>query len=147
MRKLMTLLALSLLCSSAMGQQIYQWTDERGVVQFGQLPPADTPYHQRDIRAPAPIGGELRKPAPLQTETDTTEADARAEQRQQQREQAEQLLAYCAQLRGDLATMQNNPRLRRTNADGEVERIGEDERQRLIQATQQNLQEQCQSAG
>lgn len=147
MRKLMTLLALSLLCSSAMGQQIYQWTDERGVVQFGQLPPANTPYHQRDLRAPAPIGGELRSPPPLQTGIDTTEADARAEQRQQQREAAERLLVYCGQMRGDLVTMQNNPRLRRTNADGEVERIGEDERQRLIQETQQNLQEHCQNAG
>ena len=147
MRKLMTLLALSLLCASAMGQQIYQWMDERGVVQFGQLPPANTPYHQRDLRAPAPLGGELRDPAPLQTEIDTTEANARAEQRQQQRDQAEQLIGYWAQLRGYLATMQNNPRLRRTNADGEVERIGEDERQRLIQEAQQNLQEHCQSAG
>lgn len=147
MRKLMTLLALSLLCASAMAQQIYQWTDEQGVVQFGELPPADTPYHQRDIRAPAPIGGVLRPPPTLQTETDTTEADARAEERQQQREAAEQLIAYCTQLRGDLTTLQNNPRLRRTNAEGEVERIGEDERQRLIQEAQQNLQEHCQNAG
>lgn len=147
MRKLMTLLVLGLLCSSALGQQIYQWTDERGVVQFGQLPPANTPYHQRDIRAPAPIGGELRDPAPLQTETSTTEANGSAEQRQQQRAEAEQRIAYCAQLRADLTTLQNNPRLRRTNADGEVERIGEDERQRLIQEAQQNLQEHCQNAG
>lgn len=147
MRKLMTLLAWSLLCSSAMGQQIYQWKDERGVTQFGQLPPANTTYHQRDLRAPLPIGGELREPPPLPAATDRRVVEAEAERRQQQRAATAQLIAYCAQLRGDLTTLQDNPRLRRTNAEGEVERIGEDERQRLIQQTQHNLQEQCQDAG
>ena len=141
MRKLMTLLALSLLCSSAMGQAIYQWTDERGVVQFGQLPPANTPYQQRDIRAPAPIGGELRTPDAPTAAPQTTAADA--EQRQQQRAAEQQRIAYCSQLRADLITLQDNPRLRRTNADGEVERIGEDERQQLIQQARDNLEEHC----
>lgn len=141
MRKLMTLLALSMVCSAAMGQQIYQWTDDRGVVQFGQQPPANTPYQKRDIRAPLPIGGELRTPADPVTETDTTDADT--EQRQQQRAEEEQRITYCAQLRADLITLENNPRLRRTNADGEVERIGEDERQQMIQEARENLQEHC----
>ena len=65
MRKSMTLMALALFCTSAAGQQIYQWTDAQGRVQFSQLPPANTPYQQRDIRAPAPIGGQLRAPEPL----------------------------------------------------------------------------------
>ena len=142
MRKLMTLLALGLLCSSAMGQAIYQWTDERGIVQFGQLPPANTPYQKRDIRSPLPIGGELRSPATPSPAVDTSDADAA--QRQQQRAEEEQRLTYCTQLRADLIILQDNPRLRRTNADGEVERIGEDERQQLIQQAGQNLQEHCQ---
>lgn len=142
MRKLMTLLALSLMCSSAMGQAVYQWTDERGIVQFGQLPPADAPYQKRDIRSPLPIGGELRSPATPSTTAETADADA--VQRQQQRAAEEQRLTYCTQLRADLTTLQDNPRLRRTNADGEVERIGEDERQQLIQQAEQNLQEHCQ---
>lgn len=142
MRKLMTLLTLSLMCSSAAGQAIYQWTDERGVVQFGQLPPADTPYQKRDIRAPAPIGGELRTPATPPPPADSTAADTT--QRQQQDAEAAQRLAYCSQLRADLVTLQSNPRLRRTNADGEVERIGEDERQQLIQESRDNLETHCQ---
>ena len=142
MRTLMTLLTLSLLCSSAMGQAIYQWTDERGVAQFGQLPPANTPYQKRDIRAPAPIGGELRTPTPPAAAADTSDADGA--QRQQQRAEEEQRIVYCSQLRADLITLQNNPRLRRTNADGEVERIGEDERQQLIQESRDNLEEHCQ---
>lgn len=144
MHKLITLLALSLLCSSAIGQQIYQWTDERGVVQFGQLPPANAPYHQLDIRAPAPISGELRAPAPLPITPNSEGSSAADRQHQQVVAETAELNRYCAQLRENLTTMQNNPRLRRTNADGEVERIGEDERQRLIQQTQEGLQTHCQ---
>lgn len=142
MRKLITLVTLSLLCSSAAAQQIYQWKDERGRMQFGQLPPADTPYQPLDIRGPAPIGGQLRAPMPMPAETGEEQAEDAAEQRRLQQAQAE-LDSYCEQLRQDLTTMQDNPRLRRTNAEGEVERIGEDERQRLIQQAQENLQERC----
>lgn len=146
MRKSMTLMALALFCTSAAGQQIYQWTDAQGRVQFSQLPPANTPYQQRDIRAPAPIGGELREPAAPAT-VDSAQTEAQAQQRQQEQARAEQLHTYCQQLRTDLKTLQDNPRLRRTNADGEVERIGEDERQRLIADTQANLEQHCKDQG
>src|SRR5690606_23402233 len=118
MRKSMTLMALALFCTSAAGQQIYQRTDAQGRVQFSQLPPANTPYQQRDIRAPAPIGGELREPAAPAT-VDPAQTEAQAQQRQQEQARAEQLRTYCQQLRTDLKTLQDNPRLRRTNADGE----------------------------
>lgn len=142
MRKLITLVTLSLICSAAAAQQIYQWTDERGTVQFGQLPPADTPYQPLNIRAPAPIGGQLRAPATVPTAPPRENVTSAVRQREQR--QAEATREYCQQLRKDLTTLQDNPRLRRTNAEGEVERIGEDERQRLIQLAQGNLQEHCQ---
>lgn len=142
MRKLKLLVTLSLLCSAAGAQQIYQWQDAQGRMQFGQQPPANTPYQPLDIRGPAPIGGQLRAPEPLPSADPEQQAEAAAEQRRQQQAAAE-LANYCEQLRRDLTTLQDNPRLRRTNADGEVERIGEDERQRLIQQAQDNLKEHC----
>lgn len=143
MRKLITFVTLSLICSAAAAQQIYQWTDERGTVQFGQLPPANTPYQPLNIRAPAPISGQLRAPATVPSEPARDDVSSAARQVEQQ--QAQALKEYCEQLGKDLITMQDNPRLRRTNAEGEVERIGEDERQRLIQLAQRNLQEHCQN--
>ena len=144
MRKLMTLATLSLLCCSASAQQIYQWTDERGRTQYGQLPPANTPYQQVDIRAPAPIGGQLRAPASIPPTLDRTDADRASEERVRERKRSEATQEMCEQLEKDLTTLENNPRLRRTKADGEVERIGEDERQQLIQQTRDNLQKHCQ---
>ena len=74
---------------------------------------------------------------------DTSAADTAAEQRRQQRAEAEQRSAACEKVRSNLDTLLNNPRLRRTTADGEVERIGEDERQLMISKAQDNLRENC----
>lgn len=142
MQKLMIALALGLLSSSAMAQQMYQWKDERGVVQYGQLPPAGVPYQQIRVQPSPPPGGQLREPPPLPLQPDTSARDA-AEQRNFERAQAEQRAAACDKLRSNLETLLNNPRLRRTNEAGDVERIGEDERQRLISQAQENLQENC----
>lgn len=142
MRKFMTLATLSLLCFSAAAQQIYQWADEQGRPQFGQLPPADRSYQQLDIRAPAPIGGQLRAPAAL-PERDNHATTSQPPKSRQQQAAADELKSYCEQLERDLVTLQNNPRLRRTNADGEVERLGEDERQRLMQQVRDNVEQHC----
>lgn|SRR5690606_9859125 len=143
MHKLMIALTLGLLSSSAMAQQMYQWKDARGVVQYGQLPPAGVPYQQIRVQPSPPPGGQLRDPAPLPLQPDTSGREAAAQQRKLERAEAEQRAAACDKLRGNLETLLNNPRLRRTNEAGEVERIGEDERQRLISQAQENLQENC----
>lgn len=145
MHKFLSVLVLSLLCSSAIAQHVYQWTDDRGVVQYGQRPPVDGRYQQIDIKTAPPPGGAVRKPAPQpepQTDTATNEA-SQAERRQAQREREKQRLAACAQTRKNLETLLNNPRLRRTNADGEVERIGEDERQQLILHARDRIEQDC----
>lgn len=143
MQRLLTALTLGLLATSTMAQQMYQWQDERGVMQYGQLPPTGSNYQQIRIQPSPPPGGQLRAPAPLPLKADTSAADAAAEQRRQERARAEQRTAACEQVRSNLETLLNNPRLRRTNEAGEVERIGEDERQQLISQAQEDLQENC----
>ena len=143
MQRLLMALTLGLLASNTMAQQMYQWQDERGVTQYGQLPPAGSTYQQIRVQPSPPPGGQLRAPPPLPLKADTRAADAAAEQRRQERARAEQLAATCEKLRTNLDTLRDNPRLRRTNDAGEVERIGEDERQRLISQTQDNLQATC----
>lgn len=145
MRKLLPALMLSLLCTSTMAQQIYQWTDDQGVVQYGQRPPADRHYQQRSIEVAPPPGGTLRQPNPEPKEpTDKTEqTQSLAEQRRMAAEQKKQQAAACTRLRDNLKTLEDNPRLRRTNKAGEVERIGEDERQQMIQQLREQLKQDC----
>lgn len=144
-KSLIAMLTLGLLSTGALAQQMYQWTDERGVTQYGQLPPTGSHYRQITVQPSPPPGGQLRAPAPLPLKADTSARDAAAEQRRQQRAEAEQRSAACEKLRSDLDTLLNNPRLRRTTAAGEVERIGEDERQLMISKAQENLRENCQN--
>lgn len=147
MYKFLSALTLSLLCTSAMAQQIYQWTDDHGVVQYGQRPPASGNYQQINIKTPPP-SGPVKSPAvatdqPSEVSTNSTPAESAAEQRNAQRLREEQHAAACAKVRSNLETLLNNPRLRRTNAAGEVERIGEDERQQMIQQAREQLKQDC----
>lgn len=142
-KSLIVVLALGVLSTGAWAQQMYQWTDERGVTQYGQLPPTGSHYRQITVQPSPPPGGQLRAPAPLPLKADTSAADTAAEQRRQQRAEAEQRSTACEKVRSNLDTLLNNPRLRRTTADGEVERIGEDERQLMISKAQDNLRENC----
>lgn len=145
MQKLLPILLLSLLCSSTMAEQIYEWTDDQGVVQYGQRPPADRDYRQRSIIAAPPPGGALRQPTlqPQEPTNKTEQAQSLAEQRRMQITQKKQQAAACTRLRDDLKTLEDNPRLRRTNETGEVERIGEDERQQMIQQLREQLKQDC----
>lgn len=142
-KSLIVVLTLGLLSTGALAQQMYQWTDERGVTQYGQLPPTGSHYRQITVKPSPPPGGQLRAPAPLPLKANTSAADAATEQRRQQRADAEQRSAACKKIRSNLDTLLSNPRLRRTTAAGEVERIGEDERQLMISKAQDNLRENC----
>ncbi|WP_193075743.1 DUF4124 domain-containing protein [Pseudomonas sp. FME51] len=142
-KSLIAVLTLGLLSTGALAQQMYQWTDERGVTQYGQLPPTGSHYRQITVQPPPPPSGQLRPPASLPLKADTRVADTAAEQRRQQRAEAEQRSAACEKIRSNLDTLLNNPRLRRTTAAGEIERIGEDERQLMISKAQGNLRESC----
>ena len=52
-------------------------------------------------------------------------------------------LEQCGKLQTNLRTLESNPRLSRTNDAGEVERIGEDERQELIAQAKSDLESYC----
>lgn len=141
MQKIITALCLAALCSSATAASMYQWTDERGVLQFGQQPPVDRPYRIVDINTPPPPGGALRERQSLPA------AEAKdpkgAAERSAARKQAAELKEHCEHLHQNLNTLSNNPRLTRTTASGEVERIGEDERQQMIADTRSEIDSKC----
>ena len=49
---------------------------------------------------------------------------------------------YCEAMRTNLAQLQNNPRLR-MDVDGEMRRLGEDERQAKIAESEKAIKENC----
>ncbi|WP_150305116.1 DUF4124 domain-containing protein [Pseudomonas saliphila] len=141
MYKMLTVLSLALLCSNAIAVSMYQWTDDRGGSQFGQQPPADRPYRIVDINTPPPPGGVLRERQPLPPIEAKAPQDP--DERAANRAREAELQRHCEQLNKNLETLVNNPRLTRTSASGEVERIGEDERQKMILDARNGLEERC----
>lgn len=141
MQKIITALCLAALCSGATAASMYQWTDERGVLQFGQQPPVDRPYRIVDITTPPPPGGALRERQSIPAAGVKTDKDAA--ERSAARKQASELKQHCDHLRQNLETLSNNPRLTRTTASGEVERIGEAERQKMIADTRSEIDSTC----
>lgn len=146
MKRLIAALALTLASASVLAESMYQWTDDRGRVQYGQQPPADRPYQRLDIRAAPSPGAPVRSTQPAQPEKAEPAKQAAGGQADEatKREQEAKRAADCAKLRANLVTLSDNPRLSRHNAEGEVERIGEDERQQMITEAKQNLATYCQ---
>ncbi len=147
MHKLIIALALTLAAGHGIAETLYQWTDDNGGRQFGQHPPADRSYQRVDIRsAPllgAPVGSVAQPLSEKSKKSEPARADAGA--KASAREQQAKRRDTCSRLRENLVTLNNNPRLSRRSEAGEVERIGEDERQTMIAEAKQNLATYCQN--
>ena len=142
MHKTLIALAFGLLSSTAMAAQMYRWVDAQGVTQFGQQPPEGRAYERVDIRSAPPPGGTLRAPA-AQPEAEPENQMQSPEQTADGKAFEARRLEQCGQLQANLRTMESNPRLSRTNEAGEVERIGEEERQALMAQTRADLEAYC----
>ncbi len=121
---------------------IYKWVDAQGVTHFTATPPVSgqasiVPAAKQPPAAPA-ASAPTRSDDAGQSQADI-EARVRQEVAQQEKERAD----YCLQLRTNLAQLRNNPRLR-MEVDGEMRRLGEDERQSKISETEQAIAENCQ---
>ncbi len=133
------LLALS---TSAMASQIYKWVDEQGVTHFGAQPPQGQDATSINTATPQP-----RAPAPAPTATpasDDAEQKAIDDQvKDQVAKQEAERKKYCESARTNLAQLENNPRVRIEGDNGELRRIGEDERQQRITELKKSIDETC----
>lgn len=142
MRTLLLVLAMCLFSTSLIASQMYRWVDDNGVAQFGQNPPPDRAYERVQQRTAPPPGGQLRQPE-VRSDVDERGRGLSEQDRQAQREREAQRDQECRELEQRLQTLQNNPRLRFTNDQGELEVMGEDRRQQLISETRADLDTYC----
>lgn len=142
MHKTLIALTFGLLSSVVAAEQMYRWIDDQGVPQFGQQPPEGKAYQRMDISSPPPPGGTLRAPAPLPKSADS-EAQAEEDPSTTDEALAAKRAEQCAKIRSNLQTMERNPRLSKTTDDGETVRIGEEERQEMMEQARSDLEEFC----
>lgn len=130
------------LCTSAMAGQIYKWVDDQGVTHFGAQPPQGLEATSINTATPPP-----RAPAPTPAATPAAD-DAQQKAiddkvKDQVAKQEAERKKYCENARTNLAQLENNPRLRIEGDNGELRRIGEDERQQRITELKKSIDETC----
>ncbi|MFT6430232.1 MAG: hypothetical protein ACJAXR_002582 [Halopseudomonas sp.] len=139
MHKTLIVLIFGLLSSVAAAEEMYRWVNDQGVPQFGQQPPEGRAYQRINVASPQPPGGALRAPEPLPYKEAPAEQDQSTTDEALTAKRQEQ----CTKIRSNLQTMERNPRLSKTTENGENVRIGEDERQTLMDQARSDLQEFC----
>lgn len=134
-------------CFTTHAADVYQWQDENGVTHYGQTPPPDVDAKQMTVPAPPPAD-----PEKAQQKIDTLiakqrEAAAEAEQREEKQREAQARADIraenCKIAQRNLEQYQNNPGRRFQNADGEVTRPTEEERQEKISELKQQTEQFC----
>lgn len=136
------LLALS---APVMASQVYKWVDAKGVTHFGAQPPQGQQATQINTSTPPPRAEET-PPTPTAPTFDSIadpEQEAINEQvRKDVAAKEAERRKYCETQRNNLAQLENNPRVR-IEVDGEVRRLGEDERQARITEARKAIEETC----
>lgn len=129
---------------AASASVIYRWIDEQGQIHYGDRPPPGVETHAIPPPLPAGVGEELRQ---LQDyvrtlEVQDTERARRAELLRQQQQRLLQRRSDCEQSTARRARL-DNPRQREYQADGNVRRLTEEERQARIAETEQRIADAC----
>lgn len=136
------LFSLTLVTASA---ATYKWVDESGNVVYSQTPPDSGPYEKIKTKKPSSFTPPS-KPTPPQAEKAKKEIEAIEQQLegelQQETAKIEQIRAEnCKAARYNLEAYTVTPRIR--TETGEVVRLDDNERARLIQEAKDNIKEFC----
>lgn len=145
-RMIITSSLLLAMSTTAMASQVYKWVDAQGVTHFSAQPPQGQEATSINTAVPAakPAASETPKPAPtFESIADPEQAAINEKIKQDVAAKEAERKKYCADVRTNLAQLQNNPRLR-MEVDGEVRRLSEDERQARISETQKSIADNCQ---
>jgi len=144
-RMIITSSLLLAMSATAMASQVYKWVDEKGVTHFSAQPPQGQQATSVNTATPQP------KPAPAEASkaAPTFESIADPEQTAIDEKVKQEVAAkeaerkkYCADVRTNLAQLENNPRVR-VEVDGEIRRLSEEERQTRITEAQKSISDNC----
>lgn len=139
--------------SSQAPAEIYRWTDDQGLVHFGDRPPQDR--ETREIPAAVPPPGDDVRNARQRLDRWLERHQRREQLRVEDRERArrenaaalqreQRLDAECSRAQRELETLQGQRRVFYTDPDGEPVFIEDDERTRLIADIEAFIQARCQ---
>ena len=155
------LIAISLLAAAIGGAPvtasaavIYKWVDAQGTTNYGYRPPRGVdavPVSVPGMRQAQPAEIEPQRTVEAGGESAAGEKsyaeqrrEERAERRAQNQAEAERLQAQCAVMQTRLAQLEPHPRVIISSPDGEVKRMDDEERLRLVNEARAFVEENCQ---
>lgn len=136
---------LVLMSTTAVASQVYKWVDAQGITHFGAQPPAGQHAMTIDTKtsiATPPKGPEKPTAPTFESIADPEQAQIDKKVKAEVAAKAAERKQYCTDVRTSLAQLENNPRLR-TEVNGEMRRLDEDERQQRITETKKAISENC----
>lgn len=131
----------------AQATQVYTWVDAKGVTHFAAQPPAGQAANLVDsaiapmLSGDTPVSATPKPEAPVVKDPKQQGIDRQVQQ--QVAEQEAKREEVCTKLRTRLAQLNNNPRIKLEDPSGQVKRLPEEERQKLIKDTEQRISDHC----
>jgi hypothetical protein len=144
-RMIITSSLLLAMSATAMASQVYKWVDEKGVTHFSAQPPQGQQATSVNTATPPPKTAvvEETKAAPtFESIADPEQAAIDEKVKQEVAAKEAERKKYCADVRTNLAQLENNPRVR-VEVDGEIRRLSEEERQTRITEAQKSISDNC----
>ena len=140
----------TLVCSIALASTplmaettIHKWVDANGVTHFGAQPPQNVKSVEVEPRVYAPSAPALANTSEAKPEDKP--ADAAADKpKEMVTISAEQIAAQCKDAQARLQQLEASPRLMTRTADGQMQRVPEEERQKMIDTERARVTEYCQ---
>lgn len=130
-------------------ETIYKWTDENGVVHYGELPPegVDAELVTVDSAAPEdaddPYASVRRSPDDDQPSISEQRREERARRAEEQAQEDARLTAACAAHRDRLAQLVPRTNILLQSPDGTSRRLDDNERLAMIEESQNFVDESC----
>ena len=120
--------------------QIYRWTDEKGVVHFSSKPIDESLDHELMPipDAPTPTPGSQR-----QETDDAKEAEQKAPRTVETSGPTQEEIEYCKKLTTNINTLKNSPRVRIKKANGEFEILGDEGKKAEMDRLNKLMKEFC----
>ena len=141
------LIALCTLMHPLAAADIYKWVDDKGRINYTQTPPPPGITSEIINQAPAPAVA----PAPTDTpesrlkrlEEEQKDLETDTAKRELKKEYAEIRRHNCDAATRNLAILEQKSQRRYMNANGELLRPTDEERQKLIDEARQQMEENC----
>lgn len=144
------ILSVSIVPTDASAEKFYKWVDEDGTTHYGTRPPADKQTEKVKVSNTQSSSSNLdqdrldqSRDKMLQDKIDkqnSAEADA---VKKEEDEYKKQIAENCKVYKSNLNTLQNSPRIKQTDKDGNVTYLGDEARKQEIEDTKKFIQENC----